>query len=123
MFSQILRSKDAIDRALFKSSDLAESLFKQPGRLSDLLTYDEYLPDSKLFIQKDGSVGALFELKLREHEPMTSDQIVRLSKDASVLFNLPSHCTLSTLPQCIYQKSICHKILFLKKHHIVHSTP
>ena len=39
-----------------------ETLFKRPESLGALLPYDEFLVDDKIFLMKDGSLGAVLKL-------------------------------------------------------------
>jgi len=49
------------------------------------------------FQQKDGSLGAIFEVGLLEHEPMTEKEIVSAVSSLKPWFNLPENCTLQIL--------------------------
>jgi hypothetical protein len=81
-----------IDRSLF-----VDALFKRPESLTTYLPYDEYSEDSKVFVLKDGSLGAFFELDLLEHEVMTQKEIIRSVEMIKPLFNLPENCVMQLL--------------------------
>ena len=83
-----------IANALGKSDIFVRSLFERPESLGELLPYEEYIEEDKLFRNKDGSLGAVFEATLVEHEPMIADQIVTLVDSLKSWFNLPSNCVL-----------------------------
>ncbi|MGK5086908.1 TraC family protein [Bdellovibrionota bacterium FG-2] len=85
---------DPIARSLWKNDLYVDALFKRPESLGALLPYDEYLPAQKVFRMKDGSLGAVFEATLLEHEPMTSDQIIAAVDGLRSWFHVPSNTTL-----------------------------
>lgn len=62
-----------------------------------LLPYDEYLPETGVFMNKDGSLGAVFEAELLEHEPMLTEHVMQAVEALKPWFNLPSHCVLQVL--------------------------
>ena len=84
---------------------LSESLFKRSESLSELLPYSEYGPEFGVFLNKDGSLGVIFEVELLEHEPMTGKNIVRSVESLGTLFNLPENCVL----QILYDQSYISK--------------
>ncbi len=86
-----------ISDALSKKDIFIKALFDRPESLSNLLPYDEYIPESGLFRHKDGSLGAVFEATLLEHEPVQADQIVQLVESLKAWFTLPSNCVLQVL--------------------------
>ncbi len=87
--------------ALSNSKIFADALFSRPESLTKYLPYNEYMKDEKIFLLKDGSLGAIFRLKLVEHEPLGADEITRSIKDLSGWFNLPDNCVL----QVLYEQS------------------
>ena len=56
------------------------------------LPYQEYRADKKLFILKDSSLGVIYRLKLKEHEPMSVDDIKDIKSQLEQWLNLPSNC-------------------------------
>jgi len=50
-----------------------------------------------MFVLKDGSLGAVFELGLVEHEPMEAHRIVETVESLKSWFSLPEKCTLQIL--------------------------
>ena len=86
-----------INQALAKHKILARALFERPESLSSLIPYDEYLPDFKLFRQKDGSLGVVYEVTLCPHETKTSQEIMSLLRNLKAWFNLSQEFTLSLL--------------------------
>lgn len=58
----------------------------------DNLPYREYRPDQKIFILKDSSLGVVYRLKLKEHEPMSVDDINDIKSQLEQWLNLPSNC-------------------------------
>jgi len=88
---------DPISKALSNRETFTNALFSRPDSLSALLSYDEVLEKEQLFLQKDGSLGAVYEVELLEHEPMASKQIINAVEGLKPLFNLPENCTLQFL--------------------------
>ena len=87
--------------ALAKRSVFTEALFTRPESLSSLLPYEEYAEEHGLFCMRDGSLGAVFQLNLLEHESMTEKDIMAAVKSVKPWFNLPENCTL----QIIYEQN------------------
>lgn len=85
------------DEALSKKSIFTEALFKRPESLSKMLPYDEYMQEQKIFVLKDGSLGAIFEVELIEHEPKTSKEIIAAVNDLKSWLSLPENCVLQVL--------------------------
>lgn len=92
-----LSPSKAISRALAHDQVFIRSLFERPESLSALLPYDEFIPSNRLFRQKDGSLGAVFEATLFEHETMTSEEIISSVDALRSWFTLPENCTLQIL--------------------------
>jgi len=86
-----------ISEALAKQDVFVRALFTRPESLSALLPYDEYIQESGIFRNKDGSLGVVFEVALLEHEPLSADAIVNAVESLKSWFNLPSNCTLQIL--------------------------
>ena len=86
-----------IAAALAKQDVFVKALFTRPESLSALLPYDEYIPESGIFRNKDGSLGAVFEVSLLEHEPMGVEAIVAAVESLKTWFSLPTNCTLQVL--------------------------
>jgi|GEM_PF-6469263 len=66
-------------------------------RLSRVLPYDEYLPEAGIYLNKDRSLGAVFEAIPLGFEPMTILQLGTLVQSSRSWFSLPSSCTLQLL--------------------------
>lgn len=86
-----------ISDALAKQDVFVDALFKRPESLSALLPYDEYISEAGIFRNKDGSLGAVFEVTLLEHEPMTAESVVAAVESLKSWFSLPTNCTLQLL--------------------------
>lgn len=82
---------------LAKQEVFARAFLERPESLSEFLTYDEFVPELNLFRQKDGSLGAIYEVTLCEHETKTSQEIVTLLEGLRTWFRLPEDMTLSLL--------------------------
>ena len=83
-----------IQQALVNRQNLTDSLFKRSESLSNLLPYSEYSNEFGVFLNKDGSLGVIFEVELLEHEPVTGPNIVKCVESLGTLFNLPENCVL-----------------------------
>ena len=86
-----------LSRALTKREIFTKALFTRPDSLSELLPYDEFLEKDRVFLQKNGSLGAVYEVELLEHEPMNSKAIVDAVEKLKSFFSLPENCTLQFL--------------------------
>lgn len=86
-----------IAKVLSDRSAFTNALFSRPESLSALLPYDEFLTADSLYLLKDGSLGAVFQLELLEHEPMISKRIIEAVDGLKSFFSLPENCTLQFL--------------------------
>ncbi len=83
-----------------------KALFKRPESLSKFLIYEEYLKEYGIFVNKDGSFGAIYELDLLEHEPLSGDQIVDLVGKTKTFFKMPENCSVQIIHE---QKAIAKR--------------
>ena len=86
-----------ITKALESKKIFTEALFSRPESLSALLPYDEVLEKDRVFVLKDGHLGAVYRVKVLEHEALTSKQIIDAVEGLKPLFILPENCTLQFL--------------------------
>ena len=86
-----------IAKSLSDRSAFTNALFTRPESLSALLPYDEFLSLDSLYLLKDGSLGAVYELELLEHEPMISKRVIEAVEGLKSFFSLPENCTLQFL--------------------------
>ncbi len=86
-----------INQALVNRNQLTQSLFKRSDSLGKLLPYNEYNSEFGIFLNKDGSLGVIFEVGLLEHEPMNAKNIIKSVDSLGTLFNLPGNCVLQIL--------------------------
>lgn len=86
-----------LTRALADESRFRRALYERPESLSSYLPFDEFIEGDALFRNKDGSLGAVFEVGLLEHEPMTGTQIIEAVDGLKSWFSLPENCTLQIL--------------------------
>lgn len=77
------------DRSLFM-----KAFNERPQSLSTMLPYDEYLSEHRVFLQKDGSLGAVFDVELKEHEAMTEKEVLRVIASTKNWFVLPENFVL-----------------------------
>lgn len=86
-----------IQAALEKRKVFTEALFSRPESLSALLPFDSYIEDKNLFLMKDGSLGAVYEVELLEHEAMTEKEVIEAVYGLKPWFSLPENCSLQVL--------------------------
>lgn len=86
-----------IESTLASRTKFVRALFERPDSFAKILPYEEYLTDAGMFVLKDGSLGAVFELSLAEHEPMEAEKIVSVVEGLKSWFLLPERCTLQIL--------------------------
>lgn len=83
--------------ALCDRDQVTASLFSRPESLSSLAPFDEYLPAHGIFQLRDGSLGAVFEIELLQHEPMMEKEVIAAVASLGPWFSLPENCTLQIL--------------------------
>lgn len=88
---------EIIDKTLANRDAFVRALFERPDSFSKVLPYEEYLSEAGVFVLKDGSLGAIFELDLIEHEPLEANRIVETVEGLKSWFFLPEKCTLQLL--------------------------
>lgn len=86
-----------LKKALGRDDALMRALFERPDSLAALLPYADYIADAQVFLAKDGSLGAVFEVDLLQHEAMTADQIVSSVASLKTWLNLGETCSLQVL--------------------------
>jgi hypothetical protein len=91
------KSSDLIESALAKRQTFVKALFERPDSFARILPYEEYLDEAGVFVLKDGSLGAVFELGLIEHEPLAANRIIETVEALKSWFFLPERCTLQLL--------------------------
>ena len=99
-----------IEKSLCNRELFTKSLFSRPDSLSALMPYDGFIGEDNIFQLKDGSLGAVFEVDLLEHEPMTEKQILKAVSSTKGWFLLPENCVLQVLhessPYSVFDKKI-----------------
>lgn len=90
-------SDNIIEKALANRDAFVKALFHRPDSFAKILPYEEYLSEAGIFVLKDGSLGAIFDLDLIEHEPLNAGRIVALVDGLKSWFFLPEKCTLQLL--------------------------
>lgn len=80
-----------------EESVFRRALFERPESLSQFLPYEEFLQDSNTFCMKDGSLGAVFEAELLQHETLTSEEVIAAVGHLKAWFSLPENCSLQIL--------------------------
>ena len=87
-------NSEIIESTLASRTKFVRALFERPDSFAKILPYEEYLTEAGMFVLKDGSLGAVFELGLIEHEPLEATRIVEMVEGLKSWFFLPEKCTL-----------------------------
>jgi type IV secretory pathway VirB4 component len=90
-------SSNLINQVLSDRNFYIKTFFERPDSFAKLLPYEEYLNESGIFVLKDGSLGAVFDVDLIQHEPLEAERIVESVESLKSLFSLPENCTLQFL--------------------------
>ena len=77
---------------------LLKELCKRPESITNLLPYADYLQDEEIFVFKDATLGAGYELTLIEHETLPIEQIKELTDSFHIFLDLPKNI----IPQIIF---------------------
>lgn len=85
---------EIIESTLGSRKKFVRALFERPDSFAKILPYEEYLSEVGMFVLKDGSLGAVFELGLIEHEPLEASRIVEMVEGLKSWFFLPEKCSL-----------------------------
>lgn len=70
------------------------SYYKENPKLNiiESFPYREYRGENRMFILNDASLGVIYRVTLKEHEPMTVDDVKDLRSSLEQWLNLPSNC-------------------------------
>ncbi|MGE3680310.1 MAG: TraC family protein [Bdellovibrionales bacterium] len=88
---------EIIESTLASRTKFVRALFERPDSFAKILPYEEYLNEAGMFVLADGSLGAVFEIGLVEHEPLEAECIVNVVEGLKSWFFLPEKCTLQVL--------------------------
>ena len=83
--------------AMANDQVFTKALFTRPDSLSALLPYGEFLKESSIWQNLDGSLGVVFAVSLLEHEPMSADAILASVDTLGSWLSLPPNCSLQVL--------------------------
>ncbi len=97
MFDVDNKSSEIIESTLANRSKFVNALFERPDSFAKILPYEEYLESHGIFVLKDGSLGAVFELEMIQHEPLDAEKIIEAVDGLKSWFFLPEKCTLQVL--------------------------
>lgn len=70
---------------------------QRPESLSEYFPFDEVMEKERIFVNRDGSLGVIFEVTLAEHEPMTEEQIIAAVRSLKSWFSLPENAVLQVI--------------------------
>ncbi len=90
-------TEEIIESTLASRTKFVHALFERPDSFAKILPYEEHLKEAGMFVLKDGSLGAVFELSLVENEPLEAERIVDIVEGLKSWFFLPERCTLQVL--------------------------
>lgn len=91
------KTNTIINELLTDKKRFNQTLFERPESLSKFLVYEEYMKEKQVFLNKDGSLGAVYELDLLEHEPLSGDEIVDYVSMTKTFFKVPENCTIQVI--------------------------
>ena len=111
----LLKLPKPIKDALSKRELFVNSLLLRPESLSQLLPYDGVIEEENIFQLKDGSLGAVFEVKLLEHESLTENQILKAVSSTKGWFSLPENCVLQILYEQFHYSHFDQRIKDIEK--------
>lgn len=97
MFGLEKTTDEIIESTLASRTKFVRAIFERPDSFAKILPYEEYLKEAGMFVLKDGSLGAVFEIDLVEHEPLEAGRIVSVVEGLKTWFQLPERCTLQIL--------------------------
>lgn len=73
--------------------DVAESFSNEPKvNILQSFPYREFRPEQRMFILNDASLGVIYRIGLKEHEPMSVDDVHDLKSQMEQWLSLPSNC-------------------------------
>ena len=73
------------------------ALMKRPDSLSNYFPYEEVLFKERIVVNKDGSLGVVFRIKLNEHEAMNEQAVVSSVASLKSWFTLPENAVLQVI--------------------------
>lgn len=100
-----------IQETLLNDRVFIDALFKRPESMAKLFSYDSFIEGENIFVNKDGSLGCIFEANLLQHEAMTSQDIIQTAASLKSWFNLPENCTLQILFDQSYISKLDEKFI------------
>ena len=73
------------------------ALMRRPESLSKEFPWNEALAEEKVFVNHDGSLGAVFKITLAEHETMVEDAVVSAVNSLKTWFSVPENAVLQVI--------------------------
>ena len=73
------------------------ALMRRPESLSKEFPWNEVLAEEKVFVNHDGSLGAVFKITLAEHETMVEDAVVSAVNSLKTWFSVPENAVLQVI--------------------------
>lgn len=78
-----------------------KALFSRPESLSAHFPFEEVLEQERIFVNRDGSLGVVFQIKLAQHEAMTEAAVITAVGSLKSWFTLPENAVM----QIIFEQS------------------
>lgn len=85
------------NRTLASRDQFYEALFKRPDSFSKLLPYEEFDERTGIFLLRDGSMGAIYQISLHEHEAMPPERIVESVAELKTWFSFSERYSMQVL--------------------------
>lgn len=89
--------ENILDEYLYRREAFTKALFNRPDSLSKYFVYDEYIESKGIYVNKDGTFGAVFEVELIEHEPLSAEEVLYSIDATKTWFQLPGNCVLQII--------------------------
>ena len=89
--------ENILEEYLYRRKAFTKALYERPQSLSTFFVYDEYLEGPGVYVNKDGTFGAIFDVQLVEHEPLGCEEILEAISGVAPWFKVPENCVLQVI--------------------------
>lgn len=80
-----------------QESKALKALLTRPESLSAHFPFDEVMEKERVFVNRDGSLGVVFSIKLAEHEAMTESAVLSAVASLKAWFSLPENAVMQVI--------------------------
>lgn len=80
-----------------QESKALKALFTRPESLSAHFPFDEVMEKERIFVNRDGSLGVVFSIRLAEHEAMTESAVLSAVASLKAWFSLPENAVMQVI--------------------------